>query len=99
MDENYVAVSTVLIDASPERVWDVITDPAATKEFMFGTELSTDWTVGGDIRWRGTWQGKDYEDKGEVLAFEPEHKLVFTHFSPLGGDEDAPENYHRLTWT
>ena len=22
-----------------------------------------------------------------------------THFSPLSGDEDAPENYHTLTWT
>ena len=22
-----------------------------------------------------------------------------THFSPLSGQDDAPENYHTLTWT
>jgi len=96
---NYVATSTVSIDAPPDRVWDVITDPAAVKEFMFGTELVTDWTVGGSILWRGEWEGKEYEDRGKILEFVPGRRLVHTHFSPLGGEEDAPENYHTLTWT
>ncbi len=99
MAENHVATSAITIDAPPSRVWDVITDPAAAKEFMFGTELVTDWAVGGPIVWRGEWEGKDYEDKGEVLEVKPGERLVHTHYSPLGGEEDAPENYHTLTWT
>lgn len=99
MTQNYVATSTVTIDAPPPRVWQVITDPAAVKEFMFGTELITDWTVGAPIVWRGTWNGQAYEDKGEILEVEPGQRLVHTHFSPLGGREDAPANYHTLTWT
>jgi uncharacterized protein YndB with AHSA1/START domain len=99
MEENYVATSTITITATPERVWSVITDPDATKEFMFGTELVTEWEVGGPIRWRGTWEGKPYEDKGEVVEFEPAHRLTVTHFSPLTGQDDVPENYHTLTWT
>jgi uncharacterized protein YndB with AHSA1/START domain len=99
MSENYVATSTALITAKPERIWSVITDPAATKEFMFGTEVVTDWTVGGPIRWHGIWKGKDYEDKGEILEFDPCRRLVTTHFSPLTGQDDVPENYHTLTWT
>jgi uncharacterized protein YndB with AHSA1/START domain len=66
---------------------------------MFGTELLTGWEVGGPIRWRGTWEGKAYEDKGEILEFEPRRRLKMTHFSPLTGQEDVPENYHTLTWT
>jgi uncharacterized protein YndB with AHSA1/START domain len=96
---NYVATSTITIDAPPDRVWKVITDPQAVKEFMFGADLATDWTVGGPIAWRGEWEGKPYEDKGTVLEVEPGQKLVHTHFSPLGGKEDKPENYHTLTWT
>ena len=99
MPGDYVATSSVTVEAPPARVWDIITDPAATREFMFGTELSTDWTVGGPITWSGSWEGRDYQDKGVVLEVEPGQKLVYTNFSPLGGQEDKPENYHTLTWT
>ena len=99
MPGNYVATSSISIDAPPERVWDVMTDPQAVKEFMFGADIVTDWTVGGPIAWRGEWEGKPYEDKGKILEAKPGHKLVHTHFSPLGGEEDTPENYHTLTWT
>lgn len=99
MPTNLVATSTITIDAPADRVWEVITDPAAVKEFMFGADLETDWTEGSPIAWRGEWEGKPYEDKGEILEVDPGRKLVHTHFSPLGGQEDMPENYHTLTWT
>ncbi|WP_308492400.1 SRPBCC domain-containing protein [Microbacterium terrisoli] len=99
MTDGYTATSTIAIDAPRDHVWAVLTDPGATKEFMFGTELVTDWAVGGPIRWRGIWQGKPYEDHGIVVAFEPGRRLVNTHFSPLSGQPDVPENHHTLTWT
>ena len=99
MPANLVATSTITIDAPADRVWKVITDPAAVKEFMFGADLETDWTEGSPIAWRGEWEGKPYEDRGEILEVDPGRKLVHTHFSPLGGQEDKPENYHTLTWT
>jgi uncharacterized protein YndB with AHSA1/START domain len=99
MSENYVATSTITVEAGPDRVWSVITDPVAAREFMFGTEVVTEWTIGGPIRWRGVWEDKPYEDKGEILEYEQGRRLVMTHFSPLTGQEDVPENYHPLTWT
>ena len=99
MTGKYVATSTITIEASARRVWSVLTDPDGIKEFMFGTDVVTDWTVGGPIVWRGVWDGKEYEDKGSVLEFEPGRRLVVTHFSPLSGQNDAPENYHTLRWT
>lgn len=97
--DRFVATSSIAINASPTQVWQVITDPAAMKEFFFGSEVATDWTVGTPIVWRGVWEGKPYEDRGEVVEFEPGRKLVTTHFSPLTGQPDIPENYHTLTWT
>ncbi|GAA4487156.1 SRPBCC domain-containing protein [Microbacterium panaciterrae] len=99
MAENHVATATITIDATPERVWAVITDPEAAKEFMVGTTMRSDWRVGSPITWQGTWQGRDYEDEGTILEVEPGRRLVYTHFSPLTGDPDVPENYHTLTWT
>lgn len=99
MPQNHVATSATTINASPRRVWEVITDPAAVKEFMFGATLETDWRVGSPITWQGEWEGKPYQDKGRILAVDPGRKLVHTHFSPLSGQEDKPENHHTLEWT
>ena len=99
MTGKYVATSTITIEAPPSRVWSVLTDPGAIKEFMFGSDVVTDWTVGSPIVWRGIWEGKEYEDRGSVLEFDPGRRLTVTHFSPLSGQEDVPENYHTLTWT
>ncbi|NUT72613.1 SRPBCC domain-containing protein [Pseudarthrobacter sp. C4D7] len=99
MTENHVATSVITIDARPEQVWEVITNPAAVKEFMFGAILHTDWTVGSPITWEGEWEGKPFQDKGRIVAVEPGRRLVYTHFSPLSGQEDRPENYHTLEWT
>ena len=99
MSGDYTATSATTVNATPDRVWEVITDPAAVKEFMFGATLDTDWKVGSPIRWNGEWEGKPYQDKGTILAVEPGRKLVHTHFSPLSGQPDEPANYHTLEWT
>jgi len=88
------AEATVDIDASPSEVWRSLTDPARLKQYYLGAEVETDWQVGRPITFKGEWDGKAYEDKGEILVFEPERKLAYSHFSPMSGKPDAPENYH-----
>jgi uncharacterized protein YndB with AHSA1/START domain len=94
-----VAMAETEIDATPDVVWRTLTDPAAIKQFMFGAAVETDWQPGSPIVWRGEYQGKAYEDKGEVIAVTPGRRLELTHFSPLSGQADIPENYHTLIYT
>src|SRR4051794_37901645 len=95
---SHVATAEIDIDAAPSQVWVALTDPALIKQYFFGTEVVTDWQVGGPIRWTGQYDGKTYEDKGEVVEFAPNRRLQVTHFSPMSGQPDEPENYHTLTY-
>jgi uncharacterized protein YndB with AHSA1/START domain len=98
MSRGFEAVKTVTIDAPRAEVWDALTKPDKVKQYMHGTDLSTDWKEGSPISWKGEWKGKSYEDKGQVLEVEPLKRLIYTHWSPMGGTEDKPENYHTLTY-
>jgi len=72
-------------------------NPKAIKQYMFGATVVSDWREGSPIVWQGEWQGKPYEDKGTILELEPERTLRYSHFSPLSGLPDRPENYHTVT--
>ncbi|WP_405139359.1 SRPBCC domain-containing protein [Nocardia sp. NBC_01388] len=95
---GYVATAETDINASPKQVWAVLTDPEQIRKFMFGADVSTDWQVNSPITWKGVYEGRQYEDKGELLAVEPDLLLKMTHYSPLSGQPDVPENYHTLTY-
>jgi uncharacterized protein YndB with AHSA1/START domain len=95
---NHVAKAAVEIDAAPDEVWTALTEPEQIKKYMFGSQVETTWQPGAPIVWKGEYEGKQYEDKGEIVDLEPERRLKMTHFSPLSGEEDVPENYHTVLY-
>jgi uncharacterized protein YndB with AHSA1/START domain len=92
------AVAEVEIDAPQNDVWIALTDPEMIQKYMFGSVVETDWKPGSSIVWKGEWNGKPFEDKGEVLEVQPPTHLKLTHFSPMSGADDSPENYHTLEY-
>jgi len=94
---NNIAKAETTIGASSDKVWDALTDPQLIKEYMFGATVISDWKEGSKIVWKGEWEGRPYEDKGKILLMEPKSKLQYSHFSPMAGLDDKPENYHIVT--
>ena len=92
--KGIVATAEIDIEAPVERVWSALVDPDQIEKYMFGSRVETDWQVGSPIVWAGEYDGKPYEDKGEVLAVDEPTRLSVSHFSPLSGQDDVPENYH-----
>jgi uncharacterized protein YndB with AHSA1/START domain len=90
--------SSTTIEAPIEEVWRALTTPDVIKEWFFGVDTETDWTVGSPLIHRGEYQGKPYEDKGEIVRFDPPKRLVHTHWSDLSGTPDQPEYYQEVTW-
>jgi uncharacterized protein YndB with AHSA1/START domain len=99
MNKPLVAEATTTIHAPASKVWEALTRRDLIKQYMFGSDVISDWTVGSPITYKGEWQGKPFEDKGKVLEIERERLLVTTHWSPLSGVPDSPENYHTITYT
>ena len=98
MSGTLTAKAEVFINASPERVWDALTKPELVKQYLFGTDMVTDWKVGSAITYSGVWEGKSYQDKGEVVHFEPHQRIVSTYWSGFSGKPDVPENYQLTTY-
>ena len=97
MTKGLIANASTTISAPSADVWQALVTPAAIKEYMFGTTVTSDWVVGSPIVWKGEWQGRAYEDKGIILQVVPERVLEYSHFSPLAGVPDVPESYHIVT--
>ena len=93
-----VASADIEIAASPEQVWRGLTDPDLIEQYMFGSRVETDWQPGSPISWKGSYEGRPYEDRGEIVEVVDNERLTMTHFSPLSGQPDEPGNYHTLTY-
>jgi uncharacterized protein YndB with AHSA1/START domain len=99
MSKKLTAQAKTTINAPVSKVWQALVNPEIIKQYLFNTEVISDWNVGSPILYRGEWEGKPFEDKGEILEIEPEKVLKSTHWSPLSGVPDSPENYHTVTYT
>ena len=97
MKNTLIAKAQVEINAPIARVWDALVNPEKIRQYMFGTTVVSDWKEGTGIVWKGEWQGRPYEDKGVILKLQPQRTLQYSHFSPLSGQPDVPENYHTVT--
>lgn len=98
MQTYFLARYQTRVNATPEKTWNALTDPALVKQYFFGSNLVTSWRVGEPIYFRGEWEGQRYEDKGIVLTFDAPHFLSFSYLSSWSGMPDLPENYLQVTY-
>ena len=88
----------IVINASPQQVWQALVDPSVTPKYMFGCEVLCDWQPGSPILWKGVADGVVYV-KGDLVSFEKPKKFAFTVFDPNAKYEDIPINYLTATYT
>lgn len=91
-------ISTIVLDASKEKIWNALTDPALVKQWQYGSELITDWKPGNEIRFRNEWEGQVFEQWGTVLEVIPNEKIKYSLFFPRPGLKDRPENYFIMSY-
>ena len=91
-------ISTIMINAPLQKVWDTVTKPELVKLWQYGSDLLTTWEIGSDIKFRTAWEDKVFEQWGKVLAVKPNELVKYSLFAPRPGLEDKPENYFIMNY-
>ncbi len=91
-------ISTIVLNAPKEKVWNSLTKPELVKQWQYGSDLITDWKTGSEIRFRNEWEGQVFEQWGTVLEVVPNEKIKYSLFFPRPGLEDKPENYFIMSY-
>ena len=98
MNKNLQSSHSILIKASPQKVWQVLTDPKLIAVYLYGTNTVSDWRIGSPISFSGEYEGMKYSDKGIVMANVHEKLLAYDYWSQFSGLEDIPENYCEVSY-
>lgn len=87
-----IYTSSISTKASPQQVFDALTNPELVKLWQYGKVLTTDWKVGGVIRFSVEYEGKLLEQWGVVLDVRTNELIKYSLFTPRPDLEDTIEN-------
>ena len=101
LNHALVVSESAFIHATPAKVWETLTTPVLIKEYLYGTDTSTDWKVGSPISFQGVYgpENHPYFDKGVILENVPNRTLRYSYWSGFSGLEDRPDNYATVTYS
>jgi uncharacterized protein YndB with AHSA1/START domain len=91
MVKDLVVTRSIMLQASPERVWEVLTDPIMTRQYMNECSISSDWQVGSPVHWKNHQDQVAY--KGSLVDYAPGKSFKYTYYDIHSGDEDHPSSY------
>jgi uncharacterized protein YndB with AHSA1/START domain len=94
MVNDLIVTRSVLLNATPARVWEALTHPGMTKQYLYNCEVSSDWATGSPIRWRGNYQGRALDEQGEILEVIPGKLLKYAGFDRLPYNDSTDGNIH-----
>jgi uncharacterized protein YndB with AHSA1/START domain len=94
-DRGAMTVFEIYIKATPERVWEAITDDEMRKRFSFGVGITSTWTPGST--YLAGIPGVADIAAGENLVVEPPRRLVQS-FNALWSDAVRDAGASRVTW-
>ncbi|HYC84084.1 MAG TPA: SRPBCC domain-containing protein, partial [Chryseosolibacter sp.] len=99
MRNDLVVTRSLLLNADPLKVWEILTHPDHFDLAIFNCRMNSDWKQGSTITWRGNYQKRDVVFNGVVMDVVPGRVLKFSAFDPHGGNEGYPENYIHVCYT
>ena len=85
----------ITIEATDAIVWDVLVNPKYIEKWL-GVKVECDWKVDSSMEFKFSWDGKDFIDKGTIIAFKKNKVFAYSYWSNFSGLPDKPENYSKI---
>ncbi len=89
-------VYEIYIRATPERIWEAITDGELRQQYTFGARVASEWTPGSNWELAAK-EGELDLAEGENLEVDPTRRLVQS-FRALWSDDVRAEGTSRVTY-
>src|SRR6202163_131403 len=97
MAKTLITKCRIQINNTVDEAWKALVNPEIVEKYMLGSKQLSDWRKGSSIIWKKDFNGRKFEDKGEILEITPQRSLKYTHYSPASGKPDVPENYQTVS--
>lgn len=88
-------VYVTYIKATPDRVWDAITNTEFMKQYWFGVRCESNWKAGSS--WKMVHADGTVTDTGEIIESDPPKRLVIKWLNEWKPELKA-EGYSRCTF-
>jgi uncharacterized protein YndB with AHSA1/START domain len=86
----------VFIKATPEQIWQAITDPDFTQKYFYGSRVKSTFEAGAEYSGWSADESQKLVD-GEVIESDPPNRLSIT-WRALYDPETAVEPHSRVNW-
>ena len=96
LEQTMEKVFEIYVKATPERVWEAITDPEIRAKFHFGAGVESDWSTGSHYVLKHPAADGPLAE-GENLVVDPPRRLVQTMHT-LWSAEAEHEGTSRVSW-
>lgn len=97
--EKLFVKNEITINASLDKVWNVLVNPEETAKYMFGCKAISDWETGCALDWKMNYEGQEMTPvKGFILDIIPNSLLKYSVIDPNANYPDIPENYLNVTY-
>lgn len=88
--------TSVTINSEPSKVWTTLTDIKLMSGWLgdpeMDIEVQTDWKINSPIFIRG-FHHVNFENKGTILQYDKEKRLIYTQLDSISRLADKQENY------
>jgi uncharacterized protein YndB with AHSA1/START domain len=94
MERETTIERSLYINASPEVIWRVLTEPELTKLYREGWHVRSDWKRGGPVQWFDKLEGvEQLKAQGTLMAYLPGDRLRYTWLDLRHELPDEPASY------